>query len=427
MNASLEKNASHRLLRARSALIVSQPFFGCLALQLAPVVDSAIETMATDGKSLFYNPAFVCGLAERELIGVMAHEVMHPALGHHARRGRRDPETWNRAADYAINRELIAAGFTLPKGALLDSRYDGLGAEAIYSALGGSAKPKERPQAGQEGQPQAGAADPGEGAGEQGKPGSGAPGEAGKPGEGRGGTRAPDPGGCGGVIDAAPPHDEAGLEEAATEWQAKVRQAAMIAKATGCGTMPAIVARIIGELNEPNVSWRDVLRRFADCSAHKRQSWNRPNRRFIGAGSYMPGYVADSPNHIVCVVDVSGSMNALAIRAAFSELQSVLDEGAADRVTISCCNTAVTGSWSYTAGDIIDAKPSGGGGTRFAPAFKWIADHAPDASAIVYLTDLDCRDFGPEPFAPVLWGATDGRAAKRPVPWGEIIRIDPND
>jgi integrase len=43
--------------------------------------------MATDGVSLFYNPEFVGTLNAAELAGVLAHEVMHPALQHHTRRG----------------------------------------------------------------------------------------------------------------------------------------------------------------------------------------------------------------------------------------------------------------------------------------------------------------------------------------------------
>jgi hypothetical protein len=45
--------------KARAVLLLDHPFFGALIFRLTPVSASSIPTMATDGKSLFYNPAFV--------------------------------------------------------------------------------------------------------------------------------------------------------------------------------------------------------------------------------------------------------------------------------------------------------------------------------------------------------------------------------
>ena len=91
--------------------------------------------MATDGVSLFYNPAFVETLNAAELAGVLAHEVMHPALQHHTRRGDRDRKRWNMACDYAINPLLLDAGLTLPKDVLIDHRFRGMSAERIYNLI----------------------------------------------------------------------------------------------------------------------------------------------------------------------------------------------------------------------------------------------------------------------------------------------------
>jgi predicted metal-dependent peptidase len=48
---------------------------------------------------------------------------LHCALGHQCRRGQRDPELWNEAADLAINPILIGNGFTLPAGALIEPEF----------------------------------------------------------------------------------------------------------------------------------------------------------------------------------------------------------------------------------------------------------------------------------------------------------------
>jgi predicted metal-dependent peptidase len=125
-----------RIQKARTALLLDHPFFGSLLFRLGARVSNLIQTMATDGVSLFYNPAFVETLNAAELAGVLAHEVMHPALQHHTRRGDRDPERWNMACDYAINPLLLDAGLTLPKYVLIDHRFRGMSAERIYNLIG---------------------------------------------------------------------------------------------------------------------------------------------------------------------------------------------------------------------------------------------------------------------------------------------------
>src|SRR5215472_4066695 len=115
------------------------------------LVPGSLPTMATDGSRIVYNPAFVDQLKPAELEGTLAHEVLHCALGHQCRRGERDPELWNQAADFAINPILLGNGFTLPAGALVDPAFNNLSAEEIYAQLlqrrgGGGAAPKQEPQ-----------------------------------------------------------------------------------------------------------------------------------------------------------------------------------------------------------------------------------------------------------------------------------------
>jgi hypothetical protein len=126
-----------RLSAARAALVLDHPFFGALALRMALEEETKgrTRTMATDGRSIFYDKAFVKGCSDPELIGLLAHEVMHPAMQHHTRRGDRDPSLWNDAADYAINPILTESGFTLPGHVLNDPQYRGMTAEQIYDAL----------------------------------------------------------------------------------------------------------------------------------------------------------------------------------------------------------------------------------------------------------------------------------------------------
>ena len=75
-----ETPTSLRIQKARTSLILDHPFFGSLLFRLKGRECRSIQTMATDGVSLFYNPDFVETLNAATLAGTLAHEVMHPAL-----------------------------------------------------------------------------------------------------------------------------------------------------------------------------------------------------------------------------------------------------------------------------------------------------------------------------------------------------------
>lgn len=425
MNRATE-TAAARIARARSVLIMDQPFFGVLASGLRVERADECETMATDGRHLFYADSFVAGLSDAELRGVVAHEVMHCALGHFARRDNRDMRQWNVACDLAINPELIKSGFVLPAGALNESRFHGMAAEDIFAALRHESKSP---------QPQSGAGKPGTGnAGDK----SGAGGQdaqsdanaPGKPGSGSTGTGPAsnrDPGKCGGIIDAAPGHDPAAAADIAADWKAKVRQAIAVAKAQNAGTVPGGLERVNTETGQARVDWRAVLRRFIDESSTRDYSFMRPNRRAIGRGLILPGHVATALRHLVVAVDVSGSIDPVALAAFEAEINAALAEDAADRVTVVYCDTRVRKAETFDAGEVVTFRTMGGGGTAFAPAFAWIEENAPDASAIVYFTDLLCSAWGEEPAAPVLWAAWGNPATierqSAKAPFGEVLSV----
>ncbi|MBR2689199.1 MAG: hypothetical protein IKE42_15205 [Aquamicrobium sp.] len=390
----LSKAAEDKLLAARTSLLWDQPFFATLAIQLEVVDatdDPRIDTMATDGKRLYVHGPFVESLTKQELIFVLAHEVMHNALQHHIRRQTRDPGLWNIAADYVINGDLSETKVgIMPKGGLLNARFTGMGAEEVYRIL-----EKEQKQDG----------------------GGGAPSK----GQGN------DPGGCGGVIDACSPFDQAGLAEAQADMETKVRQAAAIAAGKMAGKMPAGLRRLIDRLTRPKIDWRSVLRRFIDESNVKDFSWARPNRRFLHQNLVLPGVVSDGVSHLVICVDTSGSIDVKILTAFASEINGAFGDGMVDRITVVYADTQVQRVETYDVGDELALDPKGGGGTAFSGVFEWIEKNAGDASAVIFFTDLFVHDFGKAPHCPLIWTVFgdsrqfDELASK--TPFGESVYL----
>src|SRR5688572_9950329 len=134
MRHALDSSATlKRIKAARTGLIHDKPFFGILSLKLQLLEDVKCKTFWTDGTHLGFNPDFADRLSYVELQGVICHEVLHCAAGHCHRRGGRDKEAWNEAADYAINPIVLEAGYKLPEGVLLDLANKGKPAEWFYN------------------------------------------------------------------------------------------------------------------------------------------------------------------------------------------------------------------------------------------------------------------------------------------------------
>lgn len=444
-----------RMIRARTALIMSQPFFGTLALYLKIIEDESIETMATDGDSLIYAPMFLLRVSEAELQGVVAHEVHHCAYKHHLRRGTRDPKRWNVACDYVVNRDLIRAGFTLPKDALLDSRYDGMGAEEVYARLPpepGQQSPQSQPAKGSQ------ASQPSQGKGPQSQPGKasqpsqgtpGKPASQGSPSQSQGtpsqgtpgkpssqagqggnspGTGQERPGQAwGAVLDGVPSHSPGKLGEAEAEWDRRVRQAIAVAKNARAGKVPGFLEELVTAINKPMIDWREQLIRFVNSRSRFDYAWSRPNRRMLSLGYSFPGVVPKGVDKIGIVIDTSISIDLDLLAQFIGELQSVMDEGGVEQIVVVHCDTKVQKVQQFAQGDTMDVKPLGRGDTKFGPALKWFDENEPDVAALIYFTDLESDDYGEEPTVPLLWAAYGMESRLKhyvdKVPFGEVIKV----
>ena len=360
---------------ARAQLILTQPFFGTLCLRLKPVEDETMETGATDGVHLFYNPVWFEKLQPLERIGFLAHEVMHVVLMHIGRRQERQPQKWNVACDYAENYLLKQSNFILPKGALLDDQYNDMSAEEIYNLL-------PAPPDGWESLPA-------------------------------------DFGACGGVLDhpeTLPNGELPGSVEA--NLTVAINQAAEAARQAG--KLPGGLESVLGDLNDPKVCWKHVLARFLRTNNSSDFSWQKPNRRFIADGLYLPSMYNPVIEEIAVISDTSGSRTDEELNQDLAEISSIILDVNPNKVHFVEVDTEVQNYTEYTRESLpIKMTMTGRGGTCFSPGIEYINQNYPNVSALVYLTDLGSNDFGEQPSYPVLWITTH----QGETPYGEIIKI----
>src|SRR5215472_4070842 len=104
---------------ANVAFMQECPFYAHLRYSLArDVFTRDIEMAATDGRNIFVNPEYLCGLKVGEQIALYAHEMSH-LVGRHPQRFKHyvgmgnikgcpvDHRLANIAADYVINADIL--------------------------------------------------------------------------------------------------------------------------------------------------------------------------------------------------------------------------------------------------------------------------------------------------------------------------------
>ena len=97
------QDANKRLQAAVMRIRGDHPFLGTLALFAELKVSKEVDTAATDGKKLIFNPTFVDKQDAKQLCGLVTHELLHAALQHVSRIREREPTLWNIAADIVVN------------------------------------------------------------------------------------------------------------------------------------------------------------------------------------------------------------------------------------------------------------------------------------------------------------------------------------
>jgi len=361
-----EAKIKMRLAKAKTNLVLEHPFVGSIALGLPYYIDQSIPTAATNGKCIKFNPDFVDRLTDEELKFLVAHECFHPMFEHNFRRGERDPRKWNQAGDYIINKHLTDEKIgKMPEGGLLnDGIYQAGGGttDGIYNIL------PDNPD--------------GDDPLDDCEDGEGTPAEK---------------------------------EQARNEWKVKVAQAAQAAKMMG--KLSANMQRLVGEVLQPKVDWRDVLRRFIEKAKNDERSFARPNRRFVQQGMYLPTITGEVMGEVAFCVDMSGSIDEATANQFAAEVRNVFEDARPSKLHIIFFSHEVCAYDLIERDGDFEFNPRGGGGTAFSPCFKYMQDNDINPVACIFLTDLCCDDFGNQPDYPVLWVSTE----KGTAPFGEVV------
>ena len=399
----LDREVREKLITARVGLLLKASFFGNLATRLKLInADEWCGTAATDGRNFYYNSRFIKMLRPKEIEFLFGHEVLHCVYDHFGRRGERDPKIWNIANDFCVNADLIKHGVgekitTVP--CLHDPKYDGMSSEEVYDDLMKNAKKINigdlldkmiDEHLDGEGDPN--------GDGEDGD-------EDGK-GKGR-------------------PKLSAEERQAIKD---EIKEAMLAAAATvdGAGNLPAGVKRLIKDLTEPQMNWRELLRMQLESTIKSDYTWMRASRKGWHMDAVMPGMKLDPMIDIAVALDASGSISETMLKDFLSEIQGIMDSFPAYRIHVVTFDTDCYNPAQYNSDNLdslCDYEVKGGGGTDFDCIFTYLKENEIEPKRLVVFTDgYPFGSWGDENYTDTVW-ILHGTTTIVP-PWGQHAYYD---
>ena len=406
-------NIEQRITKAKCQLLIHEPWFGQLAcyMNIYATKDLPIETPAcvTVTGDMYYRPDWMSKLSDKEIKGIICHEIMHLAYSHLTRLQQRDAKLFNTAADLKINNDIQDSGhMVLPSGLLLPNygsweyqlkdgkkvEIDNIQektTEQIYEELKQQLPPEQKFMLD---------IMIGSGMGNNNK----------KGGKNKVGKKL--------LKKLKKRFSKSELDNLAREWQGRVNSANQLTK----GDTPGGLLREMAKLENPELSWLQIIQtRFS--KSEKSRTWRTPNKRWLPF--YFPAQIKTKGLKAVIAIDTSGSMSERELTQALSEIWGLSQQYKTIQLFVVTCDAKVHDIFEVKNGnrtrlfDII--KLRGGGGTSSIPIFNLIKKTYKDMiDCLIFFTDLETDFPNKAPLYPTYWVSQYHDAT---VPFGKVIKL----
>jgi predicted metal-dependent peptidase len=371
LTASELKVFDFNVSKAKTQIVLQHPFWAVILLKREVIYDYNVPTASINRQGqIKVNPRWAKDFTVGNLQFLLCHEVGHELFDHINRRGHRKPGRWNRAGDAVINDTLIQCkvGDFIDGGINMPGSMDQT-ADHIYDGFGDDDDDN--------------------------------------------------PGGIGGDIDeSGEPLTPEQIEEHTHELQNEIAQAAQAAKMQG--KMPSVLEKLVAQILAVKTPWYEILERHMVKFIQSGYTWARPNRRYSGAGTYLPSTgQAQTMGTIVLEVDVSGSVTKKEMSYYAGHFARIVEMCNPERVHVIYVDTRVQKHVVFEQGEEVSLEYDGCGGTDMTAGFRWCAAENITPEVFVCLTD-GYTGFGTDPGYPVVWCISSDKVASH----GETIHFD---
>jgi predicted metal-dependent peptidase len=380
--------AREKLTTARIGLLLKAPFFGQLATRMTLTnADEWCGTAATDGRKFYYNSEFVNKMPLKQLEFLVGHEILHAVYDHMGRRGDRMPRLSNIAADYCVNQDLVEQRIgekisVVP--ILFDNKFKGWSYEEVYDYLYENSDKIDISQLEKmildDHLEEDGSGDSEDGSGK-------------------------------------PKLSKEEAQAIRDEIKGAVISAA---QAAGAGNLPSGVKRLLKDITEPVIGWKELLQQQITAVIKNDYTWARPSRRGWHMDAIMPGLKPGEMIDICIGMDQSGSISEEDSKAFLGEIKGIMEAFDEYKITLWCFDTEIYNVKSYTSDNIEDIEnyePAGGGGTDFMANWDFMKQENIEPKKFIMFTDgMPFGEWGDEQYCETVW-IIKGNPGCEP-PWG---------
>jgi predicted metal-dependent peptidase len=402
-----------RIITARIGLLLRHPFFGNMATRLRIIAaDEWLGTAAVDGRNLYYNTQFFNAMNNKEIEFVVAHEILHMVFDHMGRRDDRDPMIYNISADYIVNNTLVRDRIgTIPSivKCYQDFKYEGWTSEEVYDDVYEKAKEmgdEYLKQLGEMLDEHLDSEDDGTGDG------------------GNDDSEAEDSNGNA-TSSSKPKYSKEEIKQIKDEIKENMISAAQSA---GAGNVPAEVARMIKELTEPKMNWREILRQQIQSIIRSDYTFSRPSRKGQMSGAILPAMDFQDTIDLAVAIDMSGSIGNKQGEDFLGEIKGIMDEYQDYNIKIWCFDTQVYNEQDFSSDggeDLLDYEIIGGGGTDFMANWTYMKDQDYVPKKLIMFTDGYAWDsWGDEDYCDTVFIIHSHHDKNLQAPFGQTAHYD---
>ena len=356
----------NKIEKIKAKLILEQPYFGTIASGLKCELNENIQSFKTTPGKFEYNDDFMETLNDEQIAFTLTNCAMHYALDYKERKESRIEWLWTLAQDYAINSLLVNNGMNAPKYLNHDIRFDKVSAEEIYNTLQDEIDDKQEEHERVE----------------------------------------------------HIQYEKENIDKESDD-ATKDNNAQLLNKAKKYGDLPIDIEVLIPELFDSQVDWKNELYEVIEQSMKFDYRLSPPNKRYISQGIALPS-IGGTKAKIVIAIDSSGSIDEEQLKLFLSEVQGIMNQFENFEIDLIMADVKVHEHIVLQAGDILEQKIIGGGGTNFENTFKYIEDNIYDITLFLYFTDGIGKFPNKESSFETIWVLTSDEVE---VPFGRTINL----
>jgi predicted metal-dependent peptidase len=197
------------------------------------------------------------------------------------------------------------------------------------------------------------------------------------------------------------------------------------AAAAGAGKVPAGVQRLIKDLTEPKMNWRELIRMNIQSIVRNDYSFTRPSRKGWHSGAILPGMRNDETIDVAIAIDMSGSIGAEDATIFLSEVKGIMDQYQDYAIDIWCFDTDIYAHERIThdnGDELLSYEPKGGGGTDFEVNWSYMKDNEIQPKKFIMFTDgYPCGGWGDPDYCDTLFIV---KGSDNVAPFGQTVIYD---